>query len=133
MLRVRHRSDAVNVDYGQFVGRGLKDLALVVSLHELAPVSGLHTRRGKPHAACQRPGLPRPGRLSAAGDSVQTPRGSDAGVFAAAAQGPPSDRGTQTAPAAVWLTTLREPHHAILSRVRCITWFDDVPPAFTKA
>ena len=38
--RVRHRSEAVNIDRGQFVGRGLKDVAIVMDLHELAPVGG---------------------------------------------------------------------------------------------
>ena len=40
MGRVRHRSEAVNIDRGQFVGRGLKDVAVVMSLDELAPVGG---------------------------------------------------------------------------------------------
>jgi len=38
--RVRHRSEVVDVDHGQFVGRGLKDVAIVMDLHELAPVGG---------------------------------------------------------------------------------------------
>jgi len=41
--RVRHRSEAVNIDRGQFVGRGLKDVAIVMDLHELAPVGGRST------------------------------------------------------------------------------------------
>ena len=35
--RVRHRSEAVNIDRGQFVGRGLKDVAIIMALNELAP------------------------------------------------------------------------------------------------
>jgi hypothetical protein len=38
--RVRRRSEAVNVDRGQLVGRGLKDVAVVMDLHDLAPVGG---------------------------------------------------------------------------------------------
>ena len=42
--RVRHRSEpVVDVDRGQFVGRGLKDFAIVMDLHELAPVGGRST------------------------------------------------------------------------------------------
>ena len=41
--RVRRRSEAVDVDRGQFVGRGLKDVAIVMDLHELAPVGGRAT------------------------------------------------------------------------------------------
>ena len=37
MLRVTYRSDAVDVDRGQFVGRGLTDVAIVMNLHELGP------------------------------------------------------------------------------------------------
>ena len=36
----RSRSDAVDIDHGQFVGRGLKDVAIVMGLRELAPVDG---------------------------------------------------------------------------------------------
>ena len=43
--RVRRRSEAVDVDHGQFVGRGFKDIAIVVSLHEFAPVGGWASRR----------------------------------------------------------------------------------------
>ena len=43
--RVRHRSEAVNVDRGQLVGRGLKDRPVVVRLDELAPVGGRATGR----------------------------------------------------------------------------------------
>ena len=35
--RVRRGAEAVNIDCGQFVGRGLKDVAIVMDLHELAP------------------------------------------------------------------------------------------------
>ena len=35
---VRHRSEAADVDRGQFVGRRLKDVAVVVDLAELGPV-----------------------------------------------------------------------------------------------
>jgi hypothetical protein len=35
MLRVTYRSEAVDVDRGQFVGRGLKDVVIVMDLHEL--------------------------------------------------------------------------------------------------
>ena len=38
--RVRQRSEAVDVDRGQLVGRGLKDVAIVMRLDELAPVGG---------------------------------------------------------------------------------------------
>ena len=40
MPRVRHRSEAVDVDRGQLVGRRLKDRPVVVRLRELAPVGG---------------------------------------------------------------------------------------------
>jgi hypothetical protein len=40
MPHVRQRSEAVDVDHGQVVGRGLKDVALVMDLHEFAPVGG---------------------------------------------------------------------------------------------
>ena len=33
------------MDRGQFVGRGLKDVAIVMDLHELAPVGGRATGR----------------------------------------------------------------------------------------
>ena len=38
--RVLHRSEAVDIKHGQFVRRGLKDVAIVMGLHELAPVGG---------------------------------------------------------------------------------------------
>ena len=38
MPRVRYGSEAVDIDRGQFVGRRLKDIAVVVHLHEFAPV-----------------------------------------------------------------------------------------------
>ena len=37
------RSAAVDVDHWQIVGRGLKDVAIVMDLHELAPVGGRAT------------------------------------------------------------------------------------------
>jgi hypothetical protein len=37
---VRARSDAVDIDHGQLVRRGLKDVAIVMGLHEFAPVGG---------------------------------------------------------------------------------------------
>jgi hypothetical protein len=40
MPRVRYRSEAVDVDHGQLVGRHLNRLAVVMSLHVLAPVGG---------------------------------------------------------------------------------------------
>ena len=40
MPRVRHRSEAVDVDRGQLVGRRLKDRPIVVRLREVAPVGG---------------------------------------------------------------------------------------------
>ena len=40
MPRVRHRSEAVDIDHGQLVGRHLNRFAIVVNLHELAPVGG---------------------------------------------------------------------------------------------
>jgi len=36
--RVRRRSEAVNIDHGQLVGRHLNRFAIVMDLHELAPV-----------------------------------------------------------------------------------------------
>jgi hypothetical protein len=36
--RVRRRSEAVNIDHGQLVGRHLNRFAIVIDLHELAPV-----------------------------------------------------------------------------------------------
>ena len=36
--RAQLGSEAVDVDRGQLVGRGLKDVAVVMNLHELAPV-----------------------------------------------------------------------------------------------
>ena len=36
--RVRRRSEAVNIDHGQLVGRHLKDCPVVMDLHELYPV-----------------------------------------------------------------------------------------------
>ena len=45
MPHVRHRSEAVDVDHGQVVGRGLKDVAVVVGLHEFVPV-GRRAPRG---------------------------------------------------------------------------------------
>ena len=38
--RVRHGSEAVDIKHGQFVRRGLKDVAIVMGLHELALVGG---------------------------------------------------------------------------------------------
>jgi hypothetical protein len=38
--RVRQRSEAVDVDRGQLLGRCLEDVAVIVDLHELAPVGG---------------------------------------------------------------------------------------------
>jgi hypothetical protein len=40
MPSVRQRSEAVDVDCGQLVWRRLKDVAVVMDLHELAPVGG---------------------------------------------------------------------------------------------
>ena len=40
MPRVRHRSEAVDVDRGQLGGRRLNDRPIVVRLHEFAPVGG---------------------------------------------------------------------------------------------
>ena len=40
MPHVRHRSELVDVDRGQLVGRRLKDIAIVMDLHELTPVGG---------------------------------------------------------------------------------------------
>ena len=36
--RAQLGSEAVDVDRGQLVGRGLKDVAVVMDLHDLAPV-----------------------------------------------------------------------------------------------
>jgi hypothetical protein len=38
-------SEAVDIDVGQLVGRRLKDVAVVMHLHELAPVGGRATGR----------------------------------------------------------------------------------------
>jgi hypothetical protein len=43
MPRVRHRSEAVDVDHGQLVGRHLNRCAVVISLDKLAPVRGRAT------------------------------------------------------------------------------------------
>ena len=43
MPRVRHRSEAVNVDHGQLVYPSLNRFAVVMSLDELAPVGGRAT------------------------------------------------------------------------------------------
>ncbi len=45
MPRVRHRSEAVDIDHGQLVGRHLNRFAIVMGLHELAPVGGRATSR----------------------------------------------------------------------------------------
>ena len=37
---VRQRSEAVDVDHGQLVRRDLKDVAIVMGLHEFTPVGG---------------------------------------------------------------------------------------------
>ena len=37
---VAHHSEAVNIDRGHFVGRGLKDVAIVMGPHVFAPVGG---------------------------------------------------------------------------------------------
>ena len=37
--RVRRRSEAVNIDHGQLVGRHLNRFAIVMDLHELTPVN----------------------------------------------------------------------------------------------
>ncbi len=44
--RVRLRSKAVNVDCGQFVRRRVKDVAIVIDLHELTPVGRPDTAGG---------------------------------------------------------------------------------------
>ena len=38
--RVRHRSEAVDIDHGQLVYAFLNRFAIVMDLHELAPVGG---------------------------------------------------------------------------------------------
>ncbi len=38
----------MDVDHGQVVGRGLKDVAVIVDLHELTPVGGRATGRRIP-------------------------------------------------------------------------------------
>ena len=40
MPRVRHRSEAVDIDHGQLVYPSLNRFAIVMDLHELAPVGG---------------------------------------------------------------------------------------------
>ena len=40
MPRARQYSEAVDVDYGQFVGCRLQEVAVVMGLHKLAPVGG---------------------------------------------------------------------------------------------
>jgi hypothetical protein len=43
MPRVRHRSEAVDIDHGQLVGRHLNRFAVVMRLDEFAPVGGRAT------------------------------------------------------------------------------------------
>ena len=43
MPHVRHRSELVDVDRGQLVGRRLKDIAVVMRLDKFAPVGGRAT------------------------------------------------------------------------------------------
>ena len=67
MPRVRHRSEAADIDHGQLIYPSLEDVALVVDLDELAPVgrratSQRHERRLKRFAKIgqdlpDRPGL----------------------------------------------------------------------------
>ena len=45
MPRGRHRSEALDVDTGQLVGRRLKDIAVVMRLDEFAPVGGRSSGR----------------------------------------------------------------------------------------
>jgi hypothetical protein len=45
MPRVRHRSEAVDVDHGQLVYPSLEDVAVVMSLDKLAPGGGRSTGR----------------------------------------------------------------------------------------
>ena len=45
MPRVRHRSEAVDIDHGQLGGRHLSRFAIAMDLHELAPVCGRATSR----------------------------------------------------------------------------------------
>jgi hypothetical protein len=40
MPRVRHQSEAVDIDHGHLVGRGFKDVAIISGLDELGPVGG---------------------------------------------------------------------------------------------
>ena len=56
--RVRHRSESVDVDHGQIVGRRLEECPIVMDLHDLAPVggraaSGRHRRRLERFATSQ--------------------------------------------------------------------------------
>jgi len=85
MPRVRHRSEAANIDRGQLVGRRLKDRPIVVRLRELAPVGGRAAggREGRPLHLL--PGLPadRPRHGVQANTAIQR---EDASVFAAVQQ-----------------------------------------------
>ena len=83
MGRIRHRSEAVNIDRGQFVGRGLKDIAIVMDLHELAPVGGRATsgrhwwrleRFAKMRKGLTSRGLSHPGLLPLANLSLRVSR-----------------------------------------------------------
>jgi hypothetical protein len=61
--RVRRRSEAVDVDRGQLLGRSLEDVAVIVDLHELAPVSGQATGGSDGRRCCDtraKPSWPSP-------------------------------------------------------------------------
>jgi hypothetical protein len=45
MPRVRHRSETVEIDHGRVVYPSLNRFAIVMDLHELAPVGGRATSR----------------------------------------------------------------------------------------
>jgi hypothetical protein len=74
-------SEPVDVDRGQFVGRGLKDVAIVIDLHELSPV-GRRTAGGRDGRWLERfaevtqdlPDRPRIGNERDESDVATTPR-----------------------------------------------------------
>jgi hypothetical protein len=74
MPSVRQRSEAVDVDCGQLVWRRLKDVAVVMDLHELAPVGGWaadgrHRQHQRQHP-CRPSSAPMPTHISVSAEPV---------------------------------------------------------------
>jgi len=59
MPRVRQGSEAVDIHRGQLVGRRLKDVVIVMSLHQLTPV-GWRRQPTAPNQSFPQPHPPRP-------------------------------------------------------------------------